>query len=85
MSFVRKFKKLYISNLDEEQDTDNKTFWKTIKPFLSDKIVSKEKLNLIEKDEIFKSDINIAQILNNYFFNVASNLEIEKYSNDDFT
>ena len=42
--YVRKSKKLYYSNLDEKKVTDNKTFWKTIKPFLSDKTVSKEKV-----------------------------------------
>ena len=42
--YVRKSKKLYYSNLDEKKVTDNKTFWKTIKPFLSDKIVSREKV-----------------------------------------
>ena len=44
VSLVRKSKKLYYSNLDEKKVTDNKTFWKTIKPFLSDKTVSKEKV-----------------------------------------
>ena len=33
VSLVRKFKKLYDSNLDGKKVTDNKTFWKTIKPF----------------------------------------------------
>ena len=70
---------MYFRNLDGEQDTYNKTFWKPIKSFLSDKIVSKEKPNLVEMDEIFESDINTAQVLLNYFFNIASNLEIEKY------
>ena len=27
VSLVRKFKKLYYSNLDEKKVTDNKTFW----------------------------------------------------------
>ena len=44
VSLARKSKKLYYSNLDEKKVTDNKTFWKTIKPFLSDKTVSKEKV-----------------------------------------
>ena len=48
-------KKLYYSNLDEKNVTDNKTFWETIEPFLSDKIVSGEKVTLIEDDEIVES------------------------------
>ena len=54
VSLVRKSKKLYYSNLDEKKVTGNKFFWKTIKPCLSDKIVSREKLTLIEEDEMLK-------------------------------
>ena len=54
VSLVRKSKKLYYSTLDEKKVTDNKFFWKTIKPFLSDKIASREKLTLIEEDEMLK-------------------------------
>ena len=62
VSLVRKSKKLYYSNLDEKKVTDNKTFWKTIKPFLSKKIVSREKVTLMEEDEIVESDITQALI-----------------------
>ena len=58
VSLVRKSEKVYYSNLDEKKVTDNKTFWKTSKLFLSDKIVSREKLILIEDDEIVESDIS---------------------------
>ena len=66
VSLARKSIKLYNSNLDEKNVTDNKTFWKTMKPFLSDKTVSREKITLIEKDEIVESDSNTAQILNTF-------------------
>ena len=80
---VRKSKKLYYSNLDEKNVTDNKTFWKTIKPFLSDKIVSREKITLIGEDEIVESDSNTAQILNTFFSNIVSNFKIAEYANSD--
>ena len=83
MSLVRKSKKLYYSNLDEKKVTDNKTSWKTIKLFLSHKIVSREKVTLIEEDEIVESDINTAQILNTFFSNIISNLKIIEYVNCD--
>ena len=56
LSLVRKSKKLYQSNLDEKKVTDDKTFWKTIKPFLSNETVSRERVTLIEEDEIVESD-----------------------------
>ena len=39
VSLLRKTKKSYYSNLNEKNVTDNKTFWKTVKPLLSDKTV----------------------------------------------
>ena len=59
------------------------SFWNTIKPLLSDKIVSREKVTLIEEDEIVESDINTAQILNTFFSNIISNLKIIEYVNCD--
>ena len=43
VSLLRKFKREYYNNLDVKNITDNKTFWKTIKPFLSDKVTSTQK------------------------------------------
>ena len=42
--------------------SDNKIFWKTIKPFLSDKMTSTQKITLIEKEEIMGDD-NTAKVL----------------------
>ena len=61
--------------------TDNKTFWKTIKPFLLDKITSTQKITLIEKEDIMMGDDNTAKVLNIFFINIVSNLKIEGYSN----
>ena len=79
----KKSKKLNYNNLYEKKITDNKTFWKAVKPFLSDKIVSGEKVTLIEEDGIVERDINTAQILNTFFSNMVNNLKIAKYANCD--
>ena len=63
--------------------SDNKTFWKTIKTLLSDKITSTQKITLIEKEEIIMGDDNTAKVLNTFFSNTVSNLKIEGYSNCD--
>ena len=55
--------------------------WKTNKPFLFDKIVPKEKLFLIEKDEIVESYFDTAQSLNTFFSNIVSNFKIAEYGN----
>ena len=48
ISLLRKTEKNYYNNLNEKKITDNKTFWKRVKPFLSDKTPSDEKRTLIE-------------------------------------
>ena len=45
--------------------------------------MSREKVTLIEEDEIIESDINTAQILNTSFSNIVSNLKISEYANCD--
>ena len=37
VSFLRKTKEMYYSNLDEKNVTDNKRFWMKVKSLLSDK------------------------------------------------
>ena len=59
--------------------TDNRKFWKTVKPFLSDKIVSTQKIILVESDKIISKDSDTAQILITFFSNIFSNLKIPKY------
>ena len=40
VSLSRKTKQKYYANLNEKDVADNKIFWKTVKPLLSDKIKS---------------------------------------------
>ena len=56
---LKKTKKNYYNSLNEKDVSDNKTFWKTVKPFLSDKIVSKEQILLVENDEIISEDTKL--------------------------
>lgn len=53
-----------------------KLFGRPLSFSLSDKVVSKEKIILIEKDKIVESNINTVQILNTFFLNAISNLKI---------
>ena len=65
VSFSKKIKKKY-ENLVEKSVIDNKLIWKTVKPFLSGKIVVKKKIHLTENGELIKMDRENAEILN-YF------------------
>ena len=44
-----------------------------MKPFLSDEIVSKEQILLVENDEIISEDSKIAESLNSFFSNIVKN------------
>ena len=52
-NYLRKAKDHYV-NLDEKYVADNKQFWRTVKPLLSDKVKLSVKITLVEGEEIIK-------------------------------
>ena len=79
VSLLRKIKKRYYENINEKSVVDNKPFWKTVKALLSDKVAGKDGIHLIENNGLVK----IVEVLNNFFSDIAQNLDIPKYSNDE--
>ena len=73
VSLLKKTKKEYFGNLNKKNVCDNKTFWKTVKSFLSCKIVSKDQIILVKINEIISEDSDVAQILNSFFSNIVTN------------
>ena len=63
--------------------TDNKNFWKTVKPFLSDKSKTSGKIHLYENGKLLNSESETAKVLNNFFSNIVKNLKIPEYENID--
>ena len=55
---------------------DNKKNLKKISPLFANKIKSKEKITLVENDEIISSDIEFAKAFQNFFSSIAKNLNI---------
>ena len=83
VSLLRKTKKDHYTNLDEKDVADNKQFWRTIKPLLSDKVKSSDKITLVEGGEIINEDGKNAEILNTFFSNAVKNLKIPAYQDAD--
>ena len=77
VSLLKKPKSKYFGDLNEKKISDNKTFCKTIKPFLLDKVTSTQKISFIDREEIIMGNDNTTEILNTFFFNIVSNLKIE--------
>ena len=72
----KKERKRYYQNLDARKITDSKKFWKTIKPFFSDKGAGKNRITLIEEDDIIQDDCEIANIMNQHFTTVVESLNL---------
>ena len=83
VSLLRKTKINYYGNLNVKDVTDNKKFWKTVKPFLSDKSKTSDKIHLNENGELLNSESETAGVLNNFFSNIVKNLKIPEYENRD--
>ena len=81
---MRKSKRdYYNNNLNEKNICDNRRFWKEVKPLLSNKIASNEKITPVEGEEIIKTDQENAKVVNNFFSNIIKNLEIPEYNQVD--
>ena len=70
VSLLRKTKKAYNENVDKKV-SDNKLFWKTAKPSLS------------ENGKIVKTEKGTVDVFNNFFGNIVKNLDISQYSDFD--
>ena len=71
--------KEYFANLNEKGIIDNKRFWQTVKPFLSEKLKSRENITLVEKEELVSSESDVAQLFNQFFSNLVKNLDIPNF------
>ena len=67
VKLLKKAKREYYSNLDIKQITDNKKFWKNIKPFFSEKQKKLSKIILVENNNIISNDQELANAFNTFF------------------
>ena len=79
VTLLRKSKREYFGNLNEKSLCDNKKFWSVVKPLLSNKVVSNEKIILVENDKIVENDKKSATVLNRFFSNIIKSLGIPQY------
>ena len=80
VALSRKSKREYFGNLNEKKVCDNKKFWSVAKPLLSNNVVSNEKITLIENNNIIKNNEKTATVLNSFFSNVITTLNIPQYN-----
>ena len=57
----KKKRKRYYNNMNLTNRNDNRSFWKTVKLFLSDKGYYISKINLVNKDAVISYDSALAE------------------------
>ena len=76
VKMVKKAKKERFQNINLSEITDNKKFWKTVSPLFRNKVKTNQKINLIEKNILVTSDVEIAKIFKEYFDEIVPKLNI---------
>ena len=79
VSLIRKTKKVYYNNLNYKKIIDSKSFWKYVKPLLSEKNARSNKITLVEDNYILENNNKIAETFNNFFTSAISNLNIPPF------
>ena len=77
-SFLKKAKREYYANLNPSVMSDNKKFWRTIKPRFSDKVITSESITLVDNQDICSDTEMVTLVFNIFFSNVVNNLNIER-------
>ena len=80
VKLLREAKNSYYGNLNLKLLTDNRKFWRTVKPMFSDKIQASTAITLLENDELVSDNKVVANIFNNYFVRITDSLNIPTVS-----
>ena len=80
----KKAKKTLFNSVDINSSQGSKAFWKTCKPFFSNKgSIVEERILLVENETIVSDDRELSTIFNKYFNTITNGLNIFKW-NDKF-
>ena len=83
VTLLRKSKREFYGSLNVKNLCVNKKFWGAVKPVLSNKVMSSEKITLVENDDILENDKRTATVFNNFFSNIITNLGIPQYIEEE--
>ena len=64
---------------------DNQTFWKSVKPYFSDKGSNSKRITLLENELILTDDKDIVKTMNNFFINITKNSNLKPYKDSSLT
>ena len=75
-SIKKREKKNYFQNLDSKNISHNKSFWRTVKPLLSDKYRFPVNVTLVKENDVISGNGKIADVINDFFINAVKDLNI---------
>ena len=81
VKMTREAKRDFYNQIDISAVTDNKKFWKTVKPFISDKSSSKSRITLVEEGKVVSNESDVAETFNNFFVTITDSLGIIENEN----
>ena len=82
VKLLRKTKQGYFNNIDIKSVIDIKKFWKTIRPYFSNKGLNSNKIFLSEKGRLIKDPAAIATTMNDYFVNITETIGLKQFQFD---
>ena len=80
VNLLRKTKADYFQNLNIRDLSDNRKFWKTIKPYFTKKGLNSKKLLLKQKGNLASNEKQLAGIINSFFINITKGLDLKEYN-----
>ena len=75
-SLLRRAKRDFFEKLNPNAISDNKMFWKIVKPLFSDKVPATPKITLCENEEIHDNDAQVAEGFGHFFSTIVTELNI---------
>ena len=80
VNLLRKSREKYYEHLSVKKVMGNQTFWKTVKPYFSNKGSNSRLITLLKNDSVLTDDKSIiAKTMNNFFTNITKNLNLKPY------
>ena len=77
-NILKSTKKTFFETLNPNEITDNRKFWKTVKPFFTDKCKTTNNIILTEKYETLNDNKKISNNFNEYFTNITKGLNLRE-------
>ena len=77
-NLLKQSKNRHFNSFNLNDISENKMFWKTIKPFLTEKNKTTNNIILTESNQTVREDKAICQIFNTYFTNITKGLKLRQ-------